>query len=107
MRRVARPRRSSARARPMTLTRYCVAPPPGISPNAGSICPKMAFLTAPMVPAGTKAKVTRHERDDYVGRDIVRLDGDGRPVMSITTEREEGQDVVVFAPTATGFGRSD
>ena len=70
------------------------------------ICPKMAFLTAPLLPAGTKAKVTRHEREDYVGDEKVRLDADGRPVMSITTEREEGQDVVVFAPTATASGRS-
>ena len=67
-------------------------------------CPKMGGLTAPMIPAGTKAKITAHERDDYVGKDIVRLNDDGRPVMSITTEREEGQDVVVFAPTATATG---
>jgi hypothetical protein len=68
-------------------------------------CPKMGNLTAPMLPAGTKAKVTAHERDDYVGNDIVRLNDDGRPVMSITTEREDGQDVVVFAPTATASAK--
>jgi len=67
-------------------------------------CPKMGGLTAPMIPAGTTAKITSHEREDYVGKDIVRLNDDGRPVMSITTEREEGQDVVVFAPTATATG---
>lgn len=67
-------------------------------------CPKMGGLIAPMLPAGTKAKVTAHEREDYVGSEIVRLNDDGRPVMSITTEREEGQDVVVFAPTATASG---
>ena len=65
-------------------------------------CPKMRGLTAPMIPVGTKAKITAHEREDYVGQEHVRLDEAGRPVMSITTEREDGQDVVVFAPTAVG-----
>jgi hypothetical protein len=46
------------------------------------------------------AKVTAHEREDYIGTDQVRLTA-GRPVMSVTTERDDGRDVVVFAPTAT------
>lgn len=67
-------------------------------------CPKLRFLTAPMVPAGTKAKVVAHEREDYVGSELVQTDEAGRPVMSITTERDDGQDAVVFAPTATARG---
>lgn len=63
-------------------------------------CPGLNGLTAPMVPAGTKAKVTAHEREDYIGNDQVQLH-EGRPVMSVVTERDDGQDVVVFAPTAT------
>ncbi len=68
-------------------------------------CPKLRFLTAPMLPAGTKAKVTLHEREDYVhlnGHDeLVQLDPErGRPVMKVVTERDEGTDCVVFAPTA-------
>lgn len=63
-------------------------------------CSGMSGLTAPLVPAGIKAKVSAHEREDYVGSEKVFLH-DGRPVMSITTERDDGQDVVVFAPTAT------
>ena len=72
-------------------------------PNRFHTCPKLRFMTAPMVLAGTDAKVTIHERDDYVGKDIVRLDPErGRPVMSIVTERADGSnDVMVFAPTAT------
>lgn len=63
-------------------------------------CPGLRGLTAPMVPAGTHAKVTAHEREDYIGTDMVQLH-EGRPVMSVVTERDDGQDVVVFAPTAT------
>lgn len=64
------------------------------------VCPKLGNLTAPMVPAGTSAKVTAHEREDYVGSERVTLDANGRPVMSIVTERSHGQDVAVFAPMA-------
>lgn len=67
-------------------------------------CPKLRGLTAPMVPEGTRAKVTAHEREDYVGSEQVRTDEAGRPVMSITTERDDGQDVMVFAPTASARG---
>ncbi len=63
-------------------------------------CPKLGMLTAPLLPAGTKAKVIANERQDYVGGDEVRLDANGRPIMSITTERDDGTDAVVFAPTA-------
>jgi predicted RNA-binding Zn-ribbon protein involved in translation (DUF1610 family) len=69
------------------------------------ICPKLRGLTAPMLPEGTAAKVEAREREDYVGQEDVQTDEDGRPVMSIVTTRDDGQDVVVFAPTA--HGRSD
>ena len=68
-------------------------------------CPALAGLSAPMVPAGTRAKVTAHEREDYVGNEDVQLDGNGRPIMSVVTTRDDGQDVAVYAPTAHGsFG---
>lgn len=69
-------------------------------------CPKLRFLSAPMVRTGTKAKVTIEERQDYVGNELVQLDPElGRPVMSITTTRADGSnDVVVFAATATSKG---
>lgn len=53
-----------------------------------------------MVPAGTKAKITAHDREDYVGNEVVQTDPSGRPIMSITTTRDEGEDCMVFAPTA-------
>jgi hypothetical protein len=52
-----------------------------------------------MVPAGTRAKVYAREREDYIGDELVQLH-EGRPVMSVITERDEGQDCAVFAPTA-------
>ena len=62
-------------------------------------CPRSRGLSAPMVPVGVKAKVEIHEREDYVGTEDVFLH-DGRPVMNIVTTRDEGQDCMVFAPTA-------
>lgn len=70
-------------------------------PNRFHNCAGLAGLLAPLVPAGTSAKVTAHEREDYIGSEEVQLDGNGRPVMSITTERADGSsDTVAFAPTA-------
>jgi hypothetical protein len=67
-------------------------------------CPSNGMLSAPMVPVGTKAKVEAHEREDYEGKDSGRvfLDVNGRPIMNIETTRDDGTDLIVFAPTATG-----
>ena len=66
-------------------------------------CAKAGGLIAPMIPAGTRAKISVNEREDYVGTETVRTDENGRPVMSIVTEREDGtNDVMVFAPVAKG-----
>lgn len=68
-------------------------------------CPGLAGLSAPMVPAGTRAKVEAVEREDYIGDEDVQYDGDGRPVMAVVTTRDDGNDVAVYAPTAHGrFG---
>jgi hypothetical protein len=64
-------------------------------------CKGLRGLTAPMLPAGTRAKVEAREREDYVGSERVQLDPQfGRPVMSVVTTRDDGQDVIAFAPTA-------
>jgi hypothetical protein len=61
-----------------------------------------------MVPAGTKVKVTVREREDYVMGEDVQTDSDGRPVMSVTVEREDGSnDTTVYAPRASAKVRSD
>jgi hypothetical protein len=61
-----------------------------------------------MLPAGTRAKVEAKVREDYVGEDKgkVLLDARGKPVMSVVTTRDKGQDVTVFAPMATAGGRA-
>lgn len=64
-------------------------------------CPALANLTAPMLPAGTRAKVVAVEREDYVGGERVQVDGNGRPIMAVRTTRDHGEDAIVFAPTAT------
>lgn len=64
-------------------------------------CPKLRFLSAPMYPKGTAAKVELHEREDYVGTEHPQLDPElGRPVMNIVTTRDDGTDCMVFAPVA-------
>jgi len=65
-------------------------------------CRGLRGLTAPMVPAGTRCKVEAVERGDWVGKETVQTDGEGRPVMAVVTTRDDGNDVAVFAPCATG-----
>jgi hypothetical protein len=58
------------------------------------------MMSIPFVREGVKAKVEAREREDYVGSEIVQRNADGRPVMSVVTTRDEGQDVAVYAPMA-------
>ncbi len=69
-------------------------------------CPGLGGLSAPFVLAGTKAKVEAREREDYVNGELVQTNAEGRPIMSIVTTRDEGQDCVVLAPTATLRGEA-
>lgn len=64
-------------------------------------CAGLKGLTAPFVADGTRCKVEAVEREDWVGKELVQADGEGRPVMSIVTTRETGQDCAVLAPCAT------
>ncbi len=64
-------------------------------------CRGLRGLTAPMVPAGTRCKVEAKDREDYIGKELVQTDGEGRPVMSVVTTRDQGQDCTVYAPCAT------
>jgi hypothetical protein len=57
-----------------------------------------------MLPAGVAGKVEARDREDYVGRDMVQTDGEGRPVMSVVTTRDDGTDVAVLAPCAVVKG---
>ena len=69
-------------------------------------CVGLHGLIAPMVRVGTKCKIEIRVREDYVGRDRVQCDDRGRPIMSIITVRDDGQDCRVLAPVAGGGGRS-
>jgi hypothetical protein len=75
-------------------------PQPGDLTFEMHICPRLGGMSSPMVVAGTRAKVTAREREDYEGGDAgnLTLDENGRPIMSIVTTRDEGEDVMVFAP---------
>lgn len=75
-------------------------------PNRYHTCPSLGGLTAPMVRAGVSAKVEAVMREDYVGSERVTTDDEGRPVMSVVTTRDDGQDVAVFAPVATTLATS-
>ena len=66
-------------------------------------CKAKFGLTMPMLADGQKAKVEVREREDYIGTERVQL-FNNRPVMSVVTTRDDGQDVTVFAPTAVGKG---
>lgn len=65
-------------------------------------CPGNRMMSVPMLREGEVAKVTLHDREDYVGDEEVQRDENGRPVMSVTVERADGSnDTAVYAPTAT------
>ena len=64
-------------------------------------CRGLKGLTAPMVEEGVRCKVEAVERGDYVGKDNVQTDGEGKPIMAIVTTRDNGQDCAVLAPCAT------
>lgn len=63
-------------------------------------CSGLKGLEAPMVPEGTRCKVEAVEREDYIGKENVTLDAEGRPIMRVETTRDDGNDVTVFAPCA-------
>lgn len=74
--------------------------PPGEHRTPYHPCRGLRGLSAPYVSAGMKAKVHTVERGDWVGRELVQVDGEGRPVMAIVTTHDDGQDCAVLAPAA-------
>jgi hypothetical protein len=68
--------------------------------NRFHTCPGLAGILAPMVLDGVRCEVRAVVREDYVGGEDVRYDGTGRPVMAVVTTRDDGQDRVVYAPSA-------
>jgi hypothetical protein len=64
-------------------------------------CPRLRGAWAPFVLDGIHARLETRERGDYVGSDLVTCDANGRPVMSVVTRRNDGEDCTIFAPCAT------
>lgn len=69
-------------------------------------CRGLVGLSAPLIPVGTKAKVEAKVREDYINGEMVHTDGEGRPVMSIETTRDDGTDLAVLAPCAVADFRA-
>jgi hypothetical protein len=65
-------------------------------------CRGLRGLIAPLVQNGVKCKIVARVREDYVGREHVQVDGEGRPIMSVVTIRDDGQDCRVLAPVVVG-----
>lgn len=71
-------------------------------PNRWHQCPRLKGINVQMLRKGVAGSIRIVERQDYVNGDRVQLLGeDKRPVMSVVTVRDSGQDVVVYAPTAS------
>lgn len=64
--------------------------PPGSSRY--HTCAGLHGLTAPLVRAGTRCKVTAAERDDYLNGDVQATGDDGKPYMNIRLTRDDGED---------------
>jgi hypothetical protein len=65
-------------------------------------CRGLRGLTAPFVSDGSDCVVETRDREDYVGHELVQVDGEARPVMSIVTRYGDGRtDCAVLAPCAT------
>jgi len=80
------------------LSERVPALPPGSS--RFHTCPRLHYLTAPLVRAGTACKVEAVEREDYLNGEIQATGDDGRPYMSIRTTRDEGTDLAANAGLA-------
>lgn len=63
-------------------------------------CQGLVGLLVPLTRREHAAKVEAVERLDYVGDELVQVNGDGRPIMAVVTTRDDGQDCTVYAPTA-------
>ncbi len=64
-------------------------------------CIGLSGLSAPLIPSGTKVKVSTIERGDYIGNEKGVRMVKGRPIMALKTERADGSnDLAVYAPMA-------
>jgi hypothetical protein len=64
-------------------------------------CAGLCGLTAPFVEEGEQCDIRAVDREDYIGREQVQFDAEGRAKMAVITTRNDGQDVAVLAPVAS------
>lgn len=63
-------------------------------------CAGKAGFRLPMLAEGERGDIRLIEREDYVGREDVQVDGNGRPIMRAEVEHADGHtDVYAYAPT--------
>lgn len=62
-------------------------------------CAALAGTWVPFVPGNTDGVLRLEVRQDYVGKDTPFVDANGRPIMSVYTMREDGEDCHILAPT--------
>jgi hypothetical protein len=64
-------------------------------------CKGLRGFTAPMVPEGIKCKIEAIEREAYIADDMPQYDGEGRPISTVVTTRDDGTDCAAYAGCAT------
>jgi hypothetical protein len=83
-----------------TVTDQCAPLPPGAS--RFHTCSGLHMLTAPLVRAGVRCKVTAEEREEYLNGAVQNTGDDGVPYMAVRTTRDDGVDLAVNAELAQG-----
>lgn len=75
---------------------------PPMAPNATRYhnCPRLHSLSAPLLRAGVRAKVTAEERGDYLNGDFQATGDDGKAYMAVRVTRNDGEDLTVNAGLA-------
>lgn len=89
----------------MSKNWYCKSCPAWASTVTSKIpahlCPGLSLgLMTPLVEVGVPSKLEIVERGDFVGRELVQTDANGRPVAAVVTTYDDRQDCNVFVPTA-------
>lgn len=67
-------------------------------------CGALAGAWVPFVPSNSSGHLRVQEREDYIGTDMPYYDANGRVLMSVYVERDDGEDCFILAPTATSIG---
>lgn len=83
-----------------TVTDRTPALPPGSTRY--HTCAGLHMLTAPLVRAGTRVKVTAEERADYLNGDEQARGDDGKPYMAVRATFDDHDDLLVNAGLAKG-----